>query len=65
MTRKSRKYKGHGTGKGMGMKKHAKSGNNQISPKLRHKMKREAEANEQKANEPLPYSSVQEALDDR
>jgi len=65
VSRKSRKFKGLGAGKGIGMKKHAKSGNNQISPKLRHKMKREAEANEQKASEPLPYTSIAEALADR
>ena len=51
---------------GMGNKKHGASGwKNGVgkSPKLRHALKREAEANERKASKPLPYKSVTEALE--
>lgn len=52
-------------GGGMGMRKHGKSGwknGSGKSPKLRHALKREAEANEKKAKDPLPFSSVPDAF---
>lgn len=49
---------------GMGMHKHGTSGYSLKSPKLRHEIKRVAEADEKKAKpSKCVYSSVTEALD--
>jgi len=45
---------------GMSISKHRNSGVAPKSPKIRHRMRLEAEKQERKAKESLPFSSVQE-----
>ena len=62
MTRKHRKYK---NGHGMGMSKHRESGNNQISPRLKHAMERDARKNCSKARPTTCiYRTVSDALNE-
>lgn len=65
MASKHPNHKSRGLGaSSIGAHKHATSGKTPKSPKLRHKLMLEAQRNERKAPQPLPYDSVDKVFKD-